>query len=115
MRKPNKRDNVYPCLVYPKAAIEAYSHIEPHDDLFISKYSLVHMCPTCIMHRSRCRIATIETEYKHDPLSPMNPSDANFPTRNPMNILWSRKACHSFAHFVNSHIRSTLPYIISQL
>lgn len=59
--------------LYLKATIEmqVYSH-KPHSDLFISKYSLAHMCPSCIMHRSRCRIlVTIGTEYKHGLLSPM--------------------------------------------
>lgn len=46
--------------------------LKPHSDLFISKYSLAHMCSTCIMHCPRCRIlATIGTEYKHGPLSPI--------------------------------------------
>lgn len=42
--------------IYPKITIDiqVYSHIKSHEDLiFILKYTLAHMCPTCIMHRSR--------------------------------------------------------------
>lgn len=53
----------------------------------------------------------IGIEYKYGSLSPVYLSHANFPTRNPMNILWSREACHCSAHFINSRIRSALPYI----